>query len=457
MTVALCGERGPTLTTTETLTLHNLDIVDPDLYVEHGYPFDAWDILRREAPVYWYERPNVRPFWAITKYEDILAISKDPKTFINAPQLLIMPSMTAAEAERAEAAQQQARQTQIPGLPGGDYGQQRHLLVMDPPEHGVYRNLVSRNFTPRALKQLETHIDQLSVQYVDEVAKLLVDDVSERGSCDFVTDLAGKMPLAVICELMGVPREDWDDIFDWTNKTIGSADPEYQDEGAAPGAMMELFGYFGKLLEQRKAAGSQGKDLISTLVHAEVDGEPLNTMDILSYCFLLIIAGNETTRNATAGGMLALIEHPEQRERLKNDPSLIPTAVEEMLRWSSPLIQFARSATVDVEIRGQQIKAGDVVGLYYPSANRDEESFEDSYTFDVGRDPNDHLAFGGFGEHFCLGANLARTELRSIFRELMARIPDLELTGDVDRLRSSFVGGIKHMPVEFRPSKASTS
>ena len=445
------------MTVSDTLTLDNLDVVDPDLYVEHGYPWGAWDILRHEAPVYWYDRPNVQPFWAISKYEDILAISKDPKTFINAPQLLIMPSMTTEEAERAGVAQEQAReqQGQIPGLPAGDYGQQKHLIVMDPPEHGLYRNLVSRNFTPRALAELELHIDELSVRYVDEVTKLLVDDVSERGSCDFVTDLAAKMPLAVICELMGVPREDWDDIFDWTNRTIGSADPEYQDDGAAPSAMMDLFGYFGKLLEQRKAEGAQGEDLISTLVNSKIDGEPLSTMDILSYCFLLIIAGNETTRNATTGGLLALIEHPDQRERLKNDPSLIPTAVEEMLRWSSPLIQFARSATVDVEIRGQQIKAGQVVGLYYPSANRDEEIFDDPYTFDVGRDPNDHLAFGGFGEHFCLGANLARTELRSIFRELMARIPDLELAGDVDRLRSSFVGGIKHMPVEFRPSKAS--
>jgi cytochrome P450 len=439
-----------------TLTLDNLDIVDPDVYVEHGYPFEAWDILRREAPVYWYERPNVRPFWAITKHEDILAISKDPTTFISAPQLLIAPSMTAAEVDQAEAAVEQARQTQIPGLPGGDYGDQRHLLVMDPPEHGIYRNLVGRNFTPRALKQLEAHIDQLSVEYVDEVARLLVDDVAERGSCDFVTDLAAKMPLAVICELMGVPREDWDDIFDWTNKTIGSGDPEYQDEGAAPAAMMDLFGYFAKTLEQRKTAGSEGEDLITTLVHAEVDGEPLNIMDIVSYCFLLIVAGNETTRNATTGGMLALIEHPDQRARLRDDPSLITTAVEEMLRWTSPVIQFARTATVDVVIRGQQIKAGEVVGLYYPSANRDEELFEDSYAFDVGREPNDHLAFGGFGEHFCLGANLARTELRSIFRELMVRIPDLELAGDVDRLRSSFVGGIKHMPVEFRPSKGSS-
>ena len=439
------------MTVADPLTLDNLDIVDPDLYVEHGYPWPAWDILRREAPVYRYERANVEPFWAIAKYEDILRISKDPQTFSSRGQLLIGPNPTAEERERMEEGRDRAQQVQIPGVPGDGYSGQRHLLIMDPPEHSRYRNLVSRNFTPRALAQLEPHIDELSERYVDEVTKLLVDEVAERGSCDFVTDLAAKLPLAVICEMMGVPRDDWDDIFDWTNRTIGSADPEYQDDGGAGPAMMNLFGYFGRLLEQRRAEGAQGDDLLSTLIHAEIDGKPFEAMDILSYCFLLIVAGNETTRNATSGGMLALIEHPDQQRRLRDDLSLIPTAVDEMLRWSSPLINFARTVTADVEIRGQRIPAGDTVGMYYPSANRDEEIFDDPYNFDIGRAPNDHLAFGGFGEHYCLGANLATTELRSIFHQLMTRIPDLELAGPVERLRSSFVGGIKHMPVEYRP------
>ena len=435
--------------------LDSLDIFNADRYVAEGYPWQDWDVLRREAPVFWYERPDTPPFWAITKHEDILRISKDPKTFMSGHGVVAGVGAEGTPEEQAEMRRRMEEQAQAT-VGDGDYGDSAggHMILnMDPPEHGVYRNLVVRNFTPRALGLLEPRIDELSGKYVDEVTKVLVDQIAEKGECDFVTDLAAKLPLAVICEMMGIPRDDWDQVFDWTNRAIGSADPEYQQENDDGGAsMMGLLGYFGDLLKERRAAGGVGEDLIASLMQAEIDGKKLDDGDIISYCFLLIIAGNETTRNATTGGMLALIQHPEQRAILRNDLSLIPSAVEEMLRWASPLIHFIRVCTVDTEIRGQLVKAGQSVMMFYPSANRDEEVFPDPYTFDITRDPNDHLAFGGFGEHFCLGANLARRELQSVFRELLTRVPDLQLVGEPQRLRSLLVGGIKHMKVEYTPS-----
>ena len=252
--------------------------------------------------------------------------------------------------------------------------------------------------------------------------------------------------------MLGVPADHWDRVMRWTNETIGAGDPEYQAgrsrADTVRDAQKEMFAYFGELVAERRAEPRE--DIISLLLAAEIEGEPLSDFEILWYCFLLILGGNETTRNATSGGMAALIEHPDQLARLQADHALLPTAVEEILRWTSPIIQFARTATHDTEVRGQRIEAGQNVGLYYASANRDEDVFDDPYRFDVGRDPNEHLAFGGYGEHFCLGANLARVELRVVFRQLLERFTDYELTGDVERLRSGFVGGIKHLPVRFR-------
>jgi cytochrome P450 len=266
-----------------------------------------------------------------------------------------------------------------------------------------------------------------------------------------VTDLAVNLPLATICEMMNIPREDYPLMFDLTNRTIGSGDPEFVPDPEDRGrATREIFAYFSKMMQERQEAGLQDDDLISVLLRARVDGEALTPEYILSYCLILIVAGNETTRNATAGGMWALLRHPDQMEMLKKDLSLLPSAVEEILRWSSPVIHFPRFATRDVEVRGQLIRAGEAVQLFYPSANRDEEVFTDPYTFDIKRSPNEHLAFGGFGEHFCLGANLARLELRTIFRELLTRLDDMELAGEPARLRSNFVGGIKHLPVRYR-------
>jgi cytochrome P450 len=278
-----------------------------------------------------------------------------------------------------------------------------------------------------------------------------MDGAAETSKCDFVTDLSAKVPLAVIAELLGVPREDWDKLFQWTNETIGSADPEFQQGTSAletvDRARLALFQYFTELVEKRRKEPKD--DLTSFVAGTQIDGKPLPTFELLSYFFLLVVAGNETTRNATTGGLLAFIENPEQWERLRRDPSLLRPAVEEIVRWTSPVIQFARTASEDTEIRGQKIRAGESLCLFYPSGNRDEEIFDQPFKFDIGRNPNPHLAFG-IGEHFCLGANLARLELAVIFSQLAQRLERVELAGPVERLRSSFVGGIKHMPIHYK-------
>ncbi|MGH2586428.1 MAG: cytochrome P450, partial [Dehalococcoidia bacterium] len=318
----------------------------------------------------------------------------------------------------------------------------RMMLVTDPPRHVRLRRLVNKGFTPRQIGALEPHVRQIVTEILDEA--------SPRGECDFVEDISAKLPLAIICEMMGVPKENWRQIFDWSNRSIGADDPEYQTDPTAQEtgrrAQMETFAYFYRLVQERRK--EKRDDLVSILSDAEVDDERLSDEDILLFCFLLMVAGNETTRNATTGGMLALIEHPEQRQRLMDDPSLLPSAIEEILRWVSPVMHFARIATQDTEIRGQPIRAGEKVVMWYPAANRDEEIFPDPYTFDVSRMPNEHLAFG-IGEHFCLGASLARLELQVMFEELLHRLPDIEPTGPVQRLRSTLVAGIKHMPVRY--------
>ena len=279
----------------------------------------------------------------------------------------------------------------------------------------------------------------------------MLDDVADRTECDFVIDISSKVPVAVIAELLGVPHKDWDMLFQWTNQIIGGGDPEFQT-GANPDETFEaarigVFQYFSDLVAERKKRPTS--DMTSIVANAKVNGAELQTIELLSFYLLLVVAGNETTRNATTGGLLALIQNPDEFRRLQQNPSLIKIAVEEIVRWTSPVIQFSRTATQDTEVRGQKIQAGESVCLFYPSANRDEEVFDEPFKFDVGRNPNPHLAFG-IGEHFCLGANLARLELEVIFRNLAKRLEHAELAGPVQRLRSSFVGGIKHMPIRYK-------
>ena len=427
--------------TTLASRLDEIDLINAEAYAERGYPWEDWALLRREAPVYWYEHPGVRPFWAITKHSDIQRISRDPQTFSSAVNLFVFQGDPDREHNHDDHDD------------GGDSESQRLLMInMDPPEHGQYRGLVNRRFSPRGMRILEDRIEAIAADVVERAAARLVDDVVGRGRIDFVTDIAAQLPLAAIGELLGVPHERWDDMFLWSNQVIGADDPEYQD-GRPPGeaaaeANQNLVEYFAMLAEQKRQA--PGDDLMSTLVQAELNGEPLSAADLIGYGFLLIIAGNETTRNATSGGMLTLLEHPDQLRRLRENPQLLNSAVEEILRWTSPVTHMARRAMCDTEVGGQPIAQGQIVAMWYPSANRDEDVFEQPDVFDIARDPNDHLAFGGFGEHYCLGANLARLELRAIFRQILARMDAIELDGEVERLRSGIVGGIKHLPIAFR-------
>jgi cholest-4-en-3-one 26-monooxygenase len=420
---------GTTSTESQSLTLETLDIISPQHYEANGYPHPEWTYLRKHAPVYWYDRPNVDPFWAITRHADIVQISKQPKQFLNGPRLLVLPKSEYIE--------------------GGD-NLFRHLLNMDPPEHAKYRDLVNRRFTPRAVRSLENEVQEITNEVMDELAATHRNGDSTI-ECDFVTDVSAKVPLDVIAALLGVPKQDRAQLFRWTNETIGSGDPEF-NQGGSPQETLQraregLFNYFTNLVEERRKEPKD--DLTSALGAAQLDGQPLPIFEMLSYFLLLVVAGNETTRNATSGGVQALIDNPDQWKMLQNDQTLLRPAIEEVVRWISPVIQFARTASEDYVLRGKTIKKGDSLALYYPSANRDEDVFEQPFKFDITRNPNPHIAFG-IGEHFCLGANIARLELEVIFRELMKRVERIESTGPVERLRSSFVGGIKHMPVRMK-------
>ncbi len=408
----------------EAASLNELELISPVFFAQNGYPFDAWKRLRREAPVYWFDRLRGKPFWAITRYDDIVSISRQPERYLNAPRLVVSPEGVTDE--------------QFPV---------RTLLNMDPPDHHEYRALTNRRFTPKAMQRIR--------QSVDSIAEAILDDIAcdgEASEVDFVQAVSARLPIWVIAEMLGVPRSDWELLFGWTNRTIGAGDPEYREQGKTPletmhEARLALFHYFSEMTEDRRKHPRD--DLVSVLTHASVDGEPLPVFELMSYYFLLVVAGNETTRNATSGGLLALIEHPEQRELVRRDPALIEPLVEEILRWTSPVIHFCRTPVEDVELHGQRIRAGDSLCLFYPSANRDEAIFGDPDRFLVSRRPNRHIAFG-FGEHVCLGAHVARLELQVMFRHMVERFDHLELAGPVERLRSSIVGGIKHMPIRYR-------
>jgi len=406
-------------------SLESIDIFSPEAYAAHGYPHADWTRLRQEAPVFWYPRNEVRPFWAITRHADIVTISKQPTRFLSAPNNIDIPS--------------------DPGA--AEFEPPPTIISMDPPKHGAYRQLVSRRMTPRVLQRIQADIEAISREIVDGLGEGTLD-----GECDFVERVSIPMPIAVIAWLLGVPREDWKLLFDWTNQLAAPADPEFKREGEHAGetrdrTVAELFAYFEQLVEVRRRTPAD--DLISVLVAARIDGQPLPRHELLSYCLAMVIAGNETTRNAITGGMLAFIENPDQLARVQRDPGLLDSAIEEILRWSSPIVHMGRTAAQDVELHGQRIRAGDILALFYPSANRDEAVFDDPFRFRVDRSPNHHLSFG-VGEHFCLGAHVARFELNVIFRHLLARLVEAEVIGPIERLQSPFVGGIKRLPIRYR-------
>jgi cholest-4-en-3-one 26-monooxygenase len=321
--------------------------------------------------------------------------------------------------------------------------QQLMMVNMDPTMHTRYRRLVNKGFTPKTVRDLE----QTIVGYADGI----IDSVCERGTADFVEEISAELPLLVIAELLGVPQEDRRMVFDWSNQMIGADDPEYQIPDAEQGAAaMAVYSYAEELAAQRRLAPRQ--DLVSVLLDSEVEGEKLDQLEVDLFFLLLIVAGNETTRNLMSGAMTAFFDHPDQWELLRKDRSLLSNAVEEMLRYVTPVMHFRRTATQDLELGGQQINEGDKVVFWHTSANRDERAFDNPDTFDVRRSPNNHIAFGGGGPHFCLGANLARMEILVMFDRLLDRMPDLRLDGEVQRLQSNFINGTKHIPVAFEPS-----
>ncbi len=420
------------MTTAQALP-HGINLQDPRLFM-NDQAHDAFRVLRAEAPVHWNPgTEQLNGFWSVTKYADILQVSRHPELFISSKGI-------AGSGLRAlDATGTQANQGNV------------SIITMDPPRHVKMRRLVNKGFTPRAVNAMEPQIRQVTNEILDGIAG--------RSSCDFVLDVSSQLPLAVICGMMGLERDVWPLMFELTNSVLGSGDPEYQadvpeeergsGEAARRTAMMgrmRMVEYFREVLERRRR--EPGTDLPSILLESEVDGEKLTEGDILAFCFLLILAGNETTRNAISGGLVAFSQFPEQKRRLLNDWSLVESAVEEICRWTSPLHHMSRVATADTEIRGQRIAAGDRVIMWYPSANRDEEVFADPYTFDITRDPNEHLAFG-IGEHFCIGAGFARKEIRVMFEELFRRFPNIEVTAQPDRLRSNFINGIKHLQVAY--------
>jgi len=326
----------------------------------------------------------------------------------------------------------------------------RHLLNMDPPEHGRYRRVTSAWFTPRAIRAMEAKVARVTGEVVDAAA--------QKDGGDFVRDISARITIAVIAEMLGVPRRDWELLFRWTNEIIAPQDPEFQHGATASETLersrLELFAYFTDLVARRRAAPSD--DIVSVVANGHVDDAPLQPVELLSYYFLLVVAGNETTRNAMTGGMLAFLEHPGEWNALRRDPTRLDGAVEEIVRWTTPVIQFCRTATRDYPLRGKTIRAGESVCLFYASGNRDEEVFDDPFAFRIDREPNPHIGFG-MGEHVCLGAHLARLELRHAFAQLRERLEHCECAGPVERVRSSFVGGIKRAPMRWRIAPATTA
>lgn len=415
------------------LTIDDIDLTDLDTFVDR-MPHDWFDLLRREASVWRHpETAEEESFWVVSTYDRIAEVHRAG---------LVYSHQTGPGRNGAGGISLQDARPEM--------GVGTQMVMTDPPKHTQYRKLVNRGFTPKMVARLE-HTMQLRTD-------LIIDRVIERGSCDFVVDMASELPLMAIADIVGVPMDDRRKMFQWTNEVLGSNDPEYAVEGRQKGdvspGMISLFLYSRELAEKKRA--EPGDDLWTRLIGATAtmeDGTVVELSEFEQDMFfsLLILAGNETTRNAISGGMIAFMQNPDQWELLRNQPEHIDTAVEEILRYTSPVNFFRRTATVDTELGGQQITAGEKVTLWYPSGNRDEAVFDDPHRFDITRTPNHHMTFGAGGPHFCLGASLARLELKVMFEGLAQRMPSMTMTGKPERMRINLLNTIKHVPVEFAP------
>ncbi|HEX4982410.1 MAG TPA: cytochrome P450 [Ilumatobacteraceae bacterium] len=399
------------------LAYETLDAISNEAY-RSGPPHDLYQLMRREAPIVKHRGidPGSPPwFWAISRHADVVEVSRRFQTYSS------------------------ARKGALVNQDRPDLEIARMMIDTDPPEHTRLRNLVSRGFTPKVMRQMEEHFH--------EVAARLIDDAVAAGDVEFVDAVSSELPLVAIAELLGIPYEDRRKVFDWSNRMIGATDPDYTggvDDATAAAA--ELYMYANEMAALRRIEPRD--DLVTTLISAEGDDE-LSEHEFDLFVLLLAVAGNETTRNGISHGLLALIEHPDAFDALKSDPSMVASGVEEMLRWGTPVNNFLRTATCDTVLHGTQIHEGDAVVMLYASANRDEKVFADPFRFDVTRHPNPHLTFGGGGPHHCLGFNLAKMEMRIVFEELIARVTRVELIGEVTKLRSAFIHGIKQLPVRL--------
>lgn len=393
-----------------------IDVVDPDLYLAGGIPHDRFRWLRANAPVYWHDGDP--GFWAVTRHADVVHVSRHSEIFSVHRRGAMFLEYTEDELAL----------------------QRSMMMNMDPPQHTRTRSFVNRGFTPRVIDRLR---DRLRV-----VCRELVERAGEYGRGDFVADIAAPFPAHVLCELVGVPVADQQKIFEWSNRLTGFDDP---DLGAsvqdAQVAAAEMYAYMDALVAERRA--DPRDDLVSRLLMPDEEGGRLTSEECNLLLLQIAVAGNETTRNAAAGGMLAFFAHPGEWRRLREDRGLLPTAADEIVRWTSPLNLFRRTATRDTELGGQKISEGDKVVVFYSSANFDERVFEAPERFDVGRRVNPHIGFGGGGAHFCLGSHLAKLELVVLFEAILDRVPDLALAGEVTRVRSNFINGVKSMPVRF--------
>ncbi|CDP85087.1 cytochrome P450 [Mycolicibacterium farcinogenes] len=402
-------------------------LADPTAYADDSRLHTALTHLRANNPVAWVDNRPYRPFWAITKHADIMAIERDNELFISEPRPLL------ATAAADDLAKQQLEAGM--GL--------RTLIHMDDPHHRKVRAIGADWFRPKAMRALKVRVDELAKRYVDKMR-----DIGPE--CDFVTAIAVDFPLYVIMSLLGLPEEDFGRMHMLTQEMFGGDDDEYKRDGGSLedqlAVLMDFFAYFSTLTASRRANPTE--DLASAIANGTIDGEPLSDVDTASYYVIVASAGHDTTKDAISGGLHALIENPDQLARLQAQPGLMGTAVEEMIRWSTPVKEFMRTATADTTVRGVPIAKGESVYLAYVSGNRDEEVFANPHRFDVARDPNKHLAFG-YGVHFCLGAALARMEMNSLFTELLSRLDSIELAGTPELSATTFVGGLKHLPIRY--------
>ncbi|MFZ9578977.1 MAG: cytochrome P450 [Ilumatobacteraceae bacterium] len=394
-----------------------IDLVSPETFARSGHPWDQYAWLRANAPVYWHPEVDGPGFWAITKYDDVRTISRTPRTFSSYEKGVMLPDPDEM----------------------GLMAQRLMMLSMDPPQHDRFKLLVSRGFTPKNAPLLRPRIQEL--------AREIVDTALAKGSCDFVSEIAGRLPSGLIAELMGMPRQDGERLYDLT-EIMHTNDDAVAPPHVKAAAIGEMLGYAQSVADRKRS--EPGDDLATLLVNAEVDGDRLTDGEFQWFFLLLVNAGGDTTRNLLAAGLQLLFDHPEQRERLMSDPDgLLGTAIEEMLRFVSPVSHFKRTVMHDTEIRGQKLRAGERVVVFYGSANRDEEIFDRPDEFDIARDPNPHVAFGAGGPHLCLGMHVARVELAVMFRELLMRMPHIEPAGPIERMHSSFIAGIHSMPVRY--------